>query len=525
MNDFIAHLSENEIERAALRTRKLLGHAETLRLPMVEILELGIPKLFPGCEIHVDPTEQMGDVEAYVANVPPRIVLSERTYDKVWAEDNRIRFTIAHEFGHIFFHLGYLDSDSGRTERSSSHKLSFIAKSERQANRFAVHFLLPEWIARKFPEPAKLAATCGVSKSAARRRLEELDLWPPKSGLIKAGFDDLLNELRGDVEPPKRKLSSITRLESWGQILYDKQKDEFSAIVRAGVTPAPCAPIGMGWVIIGGCNQKCIACYGNAEGLPKKILSQPEALHIVDAISEAGIMRVVISGGEPLLLPYLPKVIEALTARGVSVVLGTNGTFLNADNIDALTECTRVEISLDAPSAGLNNQLRPSKDGGNAWTEAIQAIKLCLRHGIKLRVLTTLSRRNQNTIVEMAALLQSIGVRDWALSWTIPAGRAIPIFQDLQPEQQTIESQLRVVRVHFPALTVRYSHRDAKFDRYYFLILPDGQIATQHLNRPEKATFGSALDIPIAAAWNQQNFDLLAHFKKWVAGRISRTYD
>jgi len=218
-------------------------------------------------------------------------------------------------------------------------------------------------------------------------------------------------------------------------------------------------------------------------------------------------------------------VIDALTTRDISVVLGTNGTYLDRDSIGSFNKCTRIEINLDGPSAEINNRLRPSRDGGNAWAEAIRAIELCLRCGIRVRVLTTLNRVNQDKIVEIAALLHNVGVRDWAMSWTISAGRAAEIYHELKPQKEVIESQIRLVRVYFPSLNVRYSNRGAQFNRFYFLILPDGQIATQEINDSQKVTFGSALNTPVTSVWSGQNFDLSAHFDKWVAGRITRTYD
>lgn len=526
-NDFIAQLSEADIERAAHQMRAELGYAETIRLPMVEILELGIPRLYPGCEIHVDPAEQLGDVEAYVANHPPRLVLSDRTYARAWDDEARMRFTLAHEFGHLKLHLHYLSGPDGKAPRGSTRR-SFLAMSERQANRFAVHFLLPGWLVRKFPDQDALANASGVSKAAAKRRLQELGLCPEpeKSEYIPSGFQDLLARIGTDEAPKQNTGVQKTRIENWGQISYDKEKDEFSAVVRAGVKPVPSAPIGVGWVIIGSCNQECIICYGNAEALPRNTLSLSECLRVVDAIKDAGIMRVVISGGEPLLLPHLPHVVQALAVKDISVVVGTNGTLLSDENIEALRGCTRIEISLDAPTAALNNRLRPSRSvKGNAWAEAIRAIRLCLRLGIKVRVLTTLNNMNQELLVGMAALLQEIGVSDWAISWTIPAGRAAPIFKNITPEAQIVDRQLLQIRVYFPSLKVRYSHRGQESNRFYYLILPDGQIATQDVQTGNKVIYGSALTNALNSPWTSEKFDQSAHFDKWIAGRIVRTYD
>ena len=87
------------------------------------------------------------------------------------------------------------------------------------------------------------------------------------------------------------------REEQWGVIRYNFQADEFTADVRQGQDPEPFSPIGIGWVIIGGCNLECIHCYGNLEQLPRVVLSTTNCLAIVDRIIEAKVMRVTISGG------------------------------------------------------------------------------------------------------------------------------------------------------------------------------------------------------------------------------------
>jgi MoaA/NifB/PqqE/SkfB family radical SAM enzyme len=213
--------------------------------------------------------------------------------------------------------------------------------------------------------------------------------------------------------------------------------------------------------------------------------------------------------------------VDSLWENGTSVVLGTNGTFLSPDNVHRLRNCTRVEISLDAAEPSLNNRIRVSKKStGDAFRESISAIKASLAANIKVRVITTLNTWNQHQLPDLADLLHQIGVRDWALSWTIPAGRAARIYDQLRPDENVIQLELKRVRERYPAMRFRYSNRCPNlFDRFYFLVLPDGQIATEDMNARKKRTFGSALEIPLRSVWTRNNFDLEAHFSKWVGNR------
>lgn len=312
------------------------------------------------------------------------------------------------------------------------------------------------------------------------------------------------------------------RSETWGNISYDVAKDEFSAEIKAGHDPLPESPLGLGWVIIGNCNLKCIMCYGNAEALPTTVLSTQDALRIADAIVAAQVMRVVISGGEPLLRDDIFQIIRYLRARGTNVILGTNGAFITEENVAELTACGRVELSLDAATSELNNRIRPSRQRrGNAWHETLSGIKLCLDHGVNCRVITTVNSLNQTELPQIASLLYNMGICDWAVSWTIPAGRAYPIYSSLRPDRHVVEEMIESAGKLFPSLTIRYSNRGPEYNRFYALILPDGQFGTEDIGAGTKIPFGSLLNTPISSVWNETNFDISAHFRKWVGDRRS----
>lgn len=316
--------------------------------------------------------------------------------------------------------------------------------------------------------------------------------------------------------------ATIERLESWGRIIYEGAKDEFRAAVRHGERPIPSAPLGVGWVINGGCNLKCIHCYGNAEALPTEELSTNDCIKVVEALAAAGVMRVVISGGEPMLRDDIFTILRRLAAHDIGVVLGTNGSFIKAENVTQLIDYTRVEISLDASTAELNDRIRPSRRRrGDAWNETLRALQICALKNVPVRVLTTLNVWNQNQIVGIAKILSGLRIDDWALSWTIPAGRALPIYDQLRPDEAVITEQIAEARARFPSLMIRYSNRATGYNRFYCLVLPDGQVATEDIGQGKKVVFGSLLEAPLKSIWREESFDIPAHFRKWVADRVT----
>lgn len=113
-------------------------------------------------------------------------VVSTRTIrisDRVAEQENRFRFTVAHELGHISLHAHL----SGKFRNSADGE--FLAdRYEREADRFAAAFLVPANAFRQeFP---RYAASCGIE---AREMLDRVSAEDPAA--TKVLLDDVLPRL------------------------------------------------------------------------------------------------------------------------------------------------------------------------------------------------------------------------------------------------------------------------------------------------------------------------------------------
>ncbi|MFD1957540.1 GTP 3',8-cyclase MoaA [Paenibacillus thailandensis] len=101
------------------------------------------------------------------------------------------------------------------------------------------------------------------------------------------------------------------------------------------------------------CNLRCLYCMPE-EGVEfmesSELLSYDQIVEVVETAAEMGISKLRITGGEPLVRPGLPGLVQRLAAiPGIrDIALTTNGIFL-AKQAEALKEAglTRVNISLD----------------------------------------------------------------------------------------------------------------------------------------------------------------------------------
>jgi cyclic pyranopterin phosphate synthase len=109
------------------------------------------------------------------------------------------------------------------------------------------------------------------------------------------------------------------------------------------------------------CNFRCSYCMPRSEfgpGFkflpPAEILSFEEIARLAGAFVELGVRKLRITGGEPLLRPNLPSLIERLARTRLlsEITLTTNG-FLLADQVQQLKAAglDRITVSLDSVDA------------------------------------------------------------------------------------------------------------------------------------------------------------------------------
>lgn len=139
------------------------------------------------------------------------------------------------------------------------------------------------------------------------------------------------------------------------------------------------------------CNHSCPHCFARAgmsgyTSLPLNLVKD-----IIGEGYSAGYRSLHITGGEPLLWKDLFKALDYAFGAGYrSVLINTNGTFLNADitrKIAAYNGCS-ISISLDGDEA-LHNKIR----GKGSYQKTISGIEKVLDAGIEL-IIFTIARKS-----------------------------------------------------------------------------------------------------------------------------------
>jgi radical SAM protein with 4Fe4S-binding SPASM domain len=174
------------------------------------------------------------------------------------------------------------------------------------------------------------------------------------------------------------------------------------------------------------CNLACAHCYldaGTRRSGGGAELATAEVEEVLDGIASfGGQTMVVLTGGEPLLRPDLEAIVRHAASRGLVVVVGTNGTVLDARRVAALVEAgvAGVGISLDSLDPDHHDAFR-GRPG--AWARTMTAIDACRQNGLAFQIHFSVSDRNAAELDAMIEFAHSAGALVLNVFFLVCTGR------------------------------------------------------------------------------------------------------
>jgi len=203
------------------------------------------------------------------------------------------------------------------------------------------------------------------------------------------------------------------------------------------------------------CNFRCPYCmpaeiYGEAyEFLPRAdILTFEELTRLVGIFAELGVVKLRITGGEPLLRNDLPKLLGMLVdTDGIEdLTLTTNGSLLvrKAESL-AAAGLNRVTVSLDAVD---EKTFQKMNDVGFPVSAVLDAIEVAASAGLGPIKINCVVQKgvNDHAVPEMAAHFKGTGhivrfieymdvgtTNGWRLDDVLPASEIIDMIHEAHP--------------------------------------------------------------------------------------------
>lgn len=168
------------------------------------------------------------------------------------------------------------------------------------------------------------------------------------------------------------------------------------------------------------CNMKCKHCMNWSIKNAKEGFEREKILKLIDELHEIKTEEVYISGGEPLLYPYIDEVILYASSLGIKVTLATNALEV-PKHLETIKKGVQlVSISLD----GIEETHDNFRGVPGAFHNCVEVFKLLEKNNIKSRISAMIWKENYEELEEMISLAKSCGVSKVNLAFLIPAGRA-----------------------------------------------------------------------------------------------------
>jgi len=198
------------------------------------------------------------------------------------------------------------------------------------------------------------------------------------------------------------------------------------------------APITIVWNFTNRCNLNCLHCHQDSSPMSSHLeLTTSQAFKVIDNMSDAGVVILTFSGGEPLLRKDLYDAIKRATDNGMLCTIASNGTLITHDVAEKLAKVgiKRVEIGLDGARAETHDFLR-NKPG--SFEATIEGIRNCATVGFdELATTMTLHSKNINELEETMDLAEKLGATRFYLNRLIPAGRGVEAYYlDVTPREK-----------------------------------------------------------------------------------------
>lgn len=195
-------------------------------------------------------------------------------------------------------------------------------------------------------------------------------------------------------------------------------------------------PFLISWNLTKRCNLRCGHCYLDASELEsdKGELTTEESLKLIDDISvlAPGAM-LILTGGEPLTRGDVFQLAGHATKRGLSAVLGTNGTLLTEESVLKLKEqgIKGVGLSIDSLDKSNHDTFRGLQ---GAWERTVNGIDALRKHGLEFQLQLSVTKNNYNEVEDIVEFAYRKGAKAANVFFLVCTGRGQDM-TDITPHQ------------------------------------------------------------------------------------------
>ena len=151
------------------------------------------------------------------------------------------------------------------------------------------------------------------------------------------------------------------------------------------------------------CNIHCVHCYTdpfNTPGQVRRELAFEEILRIFDELREAGVLWVLLTGGEAVVHPRFKEIYRAAKARGFIVSLFSNGTTITDDLAGFLASDPPFQLEVSCHGATQETYEKITQVPGS-FLRFREGVRKIVSRGLPLKIKANAMTLNRNGLLEI----------------------------------------------------------------------------------------------------------------------------
>jgi len=190
------------------------------------------------------------------------------------------------------------------------------------------------------------------------------------------------------------------------------------------------------------CNYRCVHCYlgderSGARRRPAADRNTDFWLNALDEWAAAGVLTLMITGGDPMLHPGFEAVYRRAAELGMQLLVFCNGSRITKTILQLFREFPprRVEISLYGATAEVFDRVTRAP---GAHRRTMAGIRRLLANGTRVALKTVVLTLNEHELEAMEALAKQLGCPfryDTAIHGCLEDGASAPLEWRLPPER------------------------------------------------------------------------------------------
>lgn len=166
------------------------------------------------------------------------------------------------------------------------------------------------------------------------------------------------------------------------------------------------------------CNLKCKHCYVDKKGFDMPLDTFRD---VVDQFFNSGGLKVLITGGEPLIHPDFEKILRYVRKYGIRLEVLTNGTLIDKKLARIINKYVdEVQVSIDGLKG--HEQIR-----GDWLAKTIEGLK---KLDIDFAISTMVTKFNIQEFNEIEKMVEELGAKRWLLDYPCTDVNILPTIEE-----------------------------------------------------------------------------------------------